>query len=115
MTGPTEAWERGEQRRTRTIGLLAGAVALLAVAVLSLAALALDQRSQLTDLDRQSKHQDQVLSRVECLIEKQARVLVLIVVAIVEDDPESATAVIAANDDLNAALDGVCHDEGVKP
>lgn len=50
MTGPDAAWEEGERRRTTIIGWLTVAVAVLAVGVLALTGLALDQRERLTTL-----------------------------------------------------------------
>lgn len=125
-TEPTDAWETGERRRTRTIGYLVGAVAFLAFGVLSLAGLAVDQRERLTTVSQQNdelvdllngrtpiiEHIDQAVTRVECLIEKHATVLILIVIAVVDDNPKAVEAVLDANDDLMAALDGICRDTG---
>lgn len=144
MSEPTEAWVEGERRRAKTTGRLTGAVVLLALAVAwganalsgvgdsnrDLTTVVVAQRERLTDLAEQNDelaavlngrtpiiaHIDEAATRIECLIEKQSIVLVTIVIAVVRDDPAAVQAVLKANEELQAAIDGPCRpDRGGDP
>lgn len=120
MMEPSEAWERGERRRTRWLSVLVGAVLVMA-AVCGAGAYVMTQQSQRIDrlqrlLDERTPviaHIDAATTRVECLIEKQAVLLVSGVIVLLDDD--NAAAVQRLKDqlaELEAAVAGTCDDKG---
>lgn len=126
MMEPTAAWERGERRRTRTIAALVVVVALLAVAVYRLASLTVDQRERLNIVGQQNDalvvllnertpviaHIDDAVTRIECLIEEQAELLVDGVVVLLDDEDDAAVAELRAQLELlQESLDGICEED----
>lgn len=119
MIEPSEAWVRGERQRTRWLSGLVFAFLILAVSF-GAGGYVMFQQSQRIDrlqrlLDERTPviaHIDEATRRVECLIEKQAVLLVSGVIVLLDDD--NAVAVQRLKDqlaDLEAAVAGSC--EGV--
>lgn len=139
MSEPTEAWVRGEQKRTKAIGRLTVAVFVLAlafgaetIALFNLAGsnddltgVVVAQRRRLTKVSDQNAELtdilngrtaviariDETLGQVKCYLRKESAVVVAIVVALAEDTPESFNAVLAKNLELQDALDGICRED----